>query len=90
MGQIVPLTMCRKWINFIQSINCFGKISYPQCDLTTPPSIFKDRTAILYEFEEDCDSGELSHLTELLNFEDSLNANVLSMSIWLHRILPQV
>ena len=75
--QTVPLTL-RGWrINSILRIMCLGESPYSQCDLTTPPPIFKDRTTILYAFEDDFESGELSRLIRLLNCEESLNANVL-------------
>ena len=77
LWQIIPLSMRNWWLASVQSINRFEVSPYSECSLTSPPSIFRDRTTLLYQFEEDKSSGELSRLISMLNNEEMLMPNIL-------------
>ena len=77
LWKAIPHTMRAWWLDTVRNVNNHGEYPYRNCDLTTPPSFFEDRSNDLREFQDDLDSGEQSRLMKALNNEQIMNANVL-------------
>ena len=74
LWRVIPISM-RKW--WIQSIHSISSQPYSQCTLSSPESIFEDRTDSLHNFELDLDSGDQARLQKALNDDGVMITNVL-------------
>ena len=77
LWRAIPLTMRAWWLDAVRSINYHSEYPYANCDLTTPPSVFEDRSNDLHEFQCDLDSGDQARLVKALNNENVMMPNVL-------------